>query len=100
MIKNWIREGNLEPFLRTLAFHAGYEFDAEDWSDIHRGLRDTDSEQELWYEYGFDGKHPLQMKLARDPGVAIVYVQVDADTEIEQATKIVFGIMQHYQLSE
>src|SRR5262245_42665133 len=100
MIKDWICEENLNPFLEIIAGHAGYGFGPDDWTAIRFGIQDTDEERGRWYEYEFPASQPMRLRLARDPGSSVLFVCTESDAETERTIQEVFRIAQRYRLSK
>jgi hypothetical protein len=76
MVSGWILEVNLRPFLTALGWFVGYDFDEDDWTAIHWGIKDTDVEADRWYDYEFAGDELAAIWLPCDPGSSIVHVRL------------------------
>lgn len=96
----WIIEYNLKPFVETLSGFVGYRFDDWDRDAIRFGIKDTDVEADRWYEYGPIGERPVKLRIARDPGSIVVFVQVEADKDLEEKATIAAAIMCDYWLTD
>jgi len=64
MIKAWILEENLKPFLEIMASLVDYTFNEDDWNAIQWGIRETAVEANRWYDYELGGRY---LGIARDP---------------------------------
>lgn len=91
----WIWQSNLRPFLTELALVAGYPFDDSDWIAVEYGVRGTDSEAGIWFEYPV-GR--LTAKLGKENGHVIVEVSGDVSGEESRLTWITH-IMQNWYLT-
>ena len=78
----WIWADNLRPLLVELSLLAGYRFGDSDWIAVEHGLRGTDSETGLWFEYSL-GR--VSVAVAFEPGAdEMVSVHLDGASESEQ----------------
>jgi hypothetical protein len=99
MMKDWIWEENLEAFVQVTARLAAYSsFDEDDWAAIQFGIRDTDVERDLWYEYSLPGVHSIKLKFARDIGTSVVFVCVEGDRELDGSLELVTNLCQDYRI--
>lgn len=92
----WVREDSLQSFLELISTEHGYSFDADEWGAFTVGLKQTDAERELWFEYtlGPDGTAPT-LRVALDVGTEVVRVSVAGTPELCRyaafAAKVVHG---------
>ncbi len=70
-----IIDNNLEPWLAVVASFVGAQLDADDRAAIEHGMSDTNVERKAWFEYAFSGTETLNVRLARDPGSSVVFVE-------------------------
>jgi len=98
MPSDWILEDNLKPSLETLAAFSGYNIDAWDWDAIWHGVKDTDVERGAWFEYELAAGHPVGVRVAKDVGSSMVFVDVRAGEELEAKMQAALEIMQTYHL--
>lgn len=84
----------------------GYKLYREDydWVGIQYGLRDTDVEQDRWYAYPFEGRHPVLLELAYEPGAGhMVNVRVTSPigltAELTAQLDLLISVYQDYLLT-
>ncbi len=94
----WINKDNLKPFIETLSGFVGYRLDDWDWDAIFYGVRDTNDEEDRWYEYELIGDRKFKVRLARDAESDLIFVLVEADKDLEEKAAIAAEIMQSYYL--
>lgn len=92
---DWIIDDNLEPWLAVVAGFVGAQLDADDIAAVDWGLGGTDVERDAWFEYAFAGLETLNVRLARDPGSSVLFVEARAaspdealDILVKTATEI------------
>ena len=98
MVTNWILTNNLEPFCNVLSGFCDYRFDDADWDAISFGIRETDAEQDVWFDYPLEGTKPALLSIALDPGSSVVFVKVSSDIGIEAQAKTLVEIATDYRL--
>ncbi|XXT20228.1 hypothetical protein WME94_01500 [Sorangium sp. So ce429] len=98
MIKNWIYEQNLRPWLEIVGRIIGYDFDNDDWDAVGSGVVGTDSEEDRWYEYPL-GDRPVTLRLALEKGTAVVALSLDGLTgQQQELVDLAVSIAQSYRL--
>ena len=100
MPSDWIIEDNLKPLLETLATFAGYSLDAWDWDAVQLGIKGTDVERGDWYEYELSGNRPVRIRIAKDVGSSVIFIDVNVDGELDAKVAAAMEIMQTYHLTE
>jgi len=85
----WIFDTNLEPFLNVLSWMVKYKFEYWDWEVISNGVLHTGVEADKWYDYEFSGEITVKMRIARDVGSSVVWVDVDLPDKYQATYKIV-----------
>lgn len=99
---NWIIDDNLEPWLVVVAGFVGAHFDANDRAAIEGGVDGTDVERDAWFEYAFSGTATLNVRLARDPGSSVVFVEArpaEPDDALSTRIATATGISQAWRLT-
>jgi hypothetical protein len=97
-MKDWVLEDNLRPWLEIVSGIVGYAFDDWDWDAVQAGVVDTDSEHGPWYEYPL-GARPTTIRLAREPGTAIVAVSLESIAEPQRdLIELAISISQSYRV--
>ena len=97
MAPNWIFDNNLKPFIEILAIFCGGEIDQGDLDAIYSGVRKTDYEKDVWFEYEYIGS--LKFKVAQDLGSSVIFVHVLADEGLEAKVAVAIEILQIYRLT-
>jgi hypothetical protein len=95
---DWFFRDNLSPFLRFVAGRARCELLQEEVQAIEQGVRETDQEQDRWYDYAFDGDTPVRLSFAIDPGSSVVFWRAECAVEMRDAIEAAAALMQDYQL--
>jgi hypothetical protein len=98
MTTGWIDETNLKPFLETVAQFAGYELNNWDWDAINYGVKSSDHERGRWFIYEIEGVQSVTIRLAIDPGTAVLFVEIDSEPPVESKADVAIVIMQSYRL--
>lgn len=98
LIHGWIDEQNLKPFAQCLGWFVQYQMDESDWIALEFGLRQTDSEQDRWFDYSFVGSQQLKFWLACDPNSAVILVHVEAPEVVKPKIEAAILIMQHFSI--
>jgi hypothetical protein len=75
----------------------GYDFDDQDWDAVSAGLLNTDAESSRWYEHLLGGE-ALHVRVANDPGTAVVMVEARLPIEVVDRAKLAIQIAQSYRL--
>jgi len=99
-VKGWISEDNLEAFLTVIGWLAGCDFDPPDWDAISMGMLRSDYEANSWYDYEFFGKSKACLRLAKDPGTCVVFVEITLPVELVTRVKLSIDIFAHFHLQE
>jgi Cysteine-rich CPCC len=94
----WISETNLEPFLTTVSWIVKYKFDDRDWEVMSKGVLQTDAEADKWYSYEFSGEQTAKMRIARDVGSSVIWVDVDLAEEHQRTYSIITDIFSVFLL--
>ncbi|MEH1938521.1 MAG: hypothetical protein V7L14_33420 [Nostoc sp.] len=97
MATNWIFDNNLKPFIEVLAMFCGCEIDQDDLDAIYSGVKKTDYEKDVWFEYEYTGS--LEFKVAQDVGSSVIFVDVLADEALEAKIAVAIEILQIYRLT-
>ena len=98
MCTDWILEENIKPLLETVAGFAGTKLDKWDWDAITLGLKSTHHEDDQWFDYQFKGDHSVNIRLAREPGTSVLFVEVESNPQIESQCAVALSIMGEYRL--
>ena len=94
-MRAWIREENLRPWLEIVAGALAYGFDGDDWDAFRFGITNTDVEKDTWYDYPLGA---ATVRVAMDPGSAVVAVSLDGAEHIAAEAAIATTIAQTYLL--
>jgi hypothetical protein len=97
-LKDWIFGENLRPWLEILSAVVGYDFDDTDWDAVDAGIATTDSESLRWHEVSLGGDGAPLVKLAKEPGSAVVAVMASLPTDLVERAKLAIQIAQSYRL--
>ncbi|MEV4349381.1 hypothetical protein AB0J83_33400 [Actinoplanes sp. NPDC049596] len=88
-VAGWVSEDHVVQLLRQISFYIGYRYDDLDEAALTGALDDTDDETaDGWFEYPLAGTPPLDVRLARSPGSAVVSVRVDGAFDLVLATRV------------
>ena len=98
MLANWVFAENLRPFLISLGWFVGYEFDPDDWTAIRYGIEATDQEADRWFEYEFAGLQRAVFRLACDPGTSVVHVRVEVPAALVPKVEAAIAIFQAFRI--
>lgn len=96
MIANWICEENLKPLLEVVSTFIGYSFDDSDWTAISEGIKNTNVEQDRWYDYALIADQTVKVKIAEDVDAGLIFVQLESEKDIEAKAEVAIGIFQEY----
>lgn len=99
-VQDWIFEENLRPFFRFAAEQVEYDFDDLDWDAVVQGVKPTDAEADVWFEYPLAGSRELTVAAAHDPGSAVIHVRAEGNAEVERALSSAAKLMQSYSLRD
>ncbi|MEH2417435.1 hypothetical protein [Nostoc sp.] len=97
MATNWIFDKNLKPLIEILAMFCDYKIDQDDLDTIYSGVKKTDYEKDVWFEYEYTGT--LKFKVAQDVGSSVIFVDVLADEGLEAKVAVAIEILQIYRLT-
>ncbi|MEQ9319867.1 MAG: hypothetical protein RIF41_11960 [Polyangiaceae bacterium] len=82
-------------WLALVAGFIGATFDEDDLGAIDAGIRDTNVEDDRWFDYAFGASPALDIKVALDPGSSVVFVHAalppgehDLAVRVETTTEI------------
>ena len=99
LVKTWIFEDNLRPFLQTLAWLVDYAFSEEDWMAISYEIEDPDDDEKRSTQYRFEGqKLPTKISIDRDATTSTVAVVVDIVDDLANAVKTAGSIFSTYRV--
>jgi hypothetical protein len=82
MFSGWIIDQNLKPFLETLSGFVQYDLNDSDWDAVSFGIRETDSERDVWFDYRLIGNTTIKLRLAHDVGTSVIFVNVQTGANI------------------
>ncbi|WP_445626372.1 hypothetical protein [Nostoc sp. DSM 114167] len=97
MATNWIFDKNLKPLIEILAMFCDCKIDRDDLDTIYSGVKKTDYEKDVWFEYEYTGS--LKFKVAQDVGSSVIFVDVLADEGLEAKVAVAIEILQIYRLT-
>ncbi|HVS38898.1 MAG TPA: hypothetical protein VMS17_25295 [Gemmataceae bacterium] len=100
MIRDWIFEDNLLPFLTILAAVVRYDFIRDEWSAVRFGVVETDEENGRWYDYEFAGNQRAAFRLARSVGSSVIHLELESDSDTELRMEVAVQIAQRYLLCD
>ena len=92
----WIWTSNLRSFMTELAPIGGYRFDDSDWAAIDHGVRGTDPEVGMWFDYPL-GR--LTAKVGLENGHVLVEVNGEQNEDCCRLTCIT-DLMRNWYLSD
>src|SRR5579871_2384944 len=96
-IRTWIRPGNLRPFLERAFVLMGDHLEDWDWDAIRVGVRDTDLEQDNWFEYELSDEPPAKLAFAHADHAQRMYVTVGIEARTAVKIEALARIMQCYE---
>ena len=76
----------------------GYEFDNLDWDAVASGVRETDYEEQRWFEYALSGRQSLTLGAALDSGTRVAWIRAATDGEMEIRLNVAADLMADYAL--
>lgn len=95
-INTWILQDNLYLFLERVSTLIGYGFEDLDWDANRFGVRDTDSNQDRWYEYILEGQPPVELAFAGAEDAKRLHVKVKTEDCTAVRMEALARIMQCY----
>jgi hypothetical protein len=102
MISAWIWEGNLRPFLEMVALLVKCPFDADNWTAIQYGVRDTDNDADKRYTYPLLGEPELLVEVAAEPGASTIMVYLSSEAiltaELRAQITTLINVCQNYSV--
>ena len=96
-INTWIPQDNLFRFLGRVSVLIRYAFEDWDWDAIRFGVHDTDIKQDRWYEYGLNGKPPVEFAFAGTEDAKRLHVKVETEDYVAVRIEALARIMQCYE---
>ncbi len=98
-MNNWVLDKNALPLLMVIAHLVNYELDHWDHDALEHGLEATDAEAEQWLHYPIGRAPTVDVRLARDPGTAVIHVSIDARAELRDRIALAIQIGQQFELT-
>ena len=98
MCANWILQENIKPLLGTISRFVGAELNNWDWDAITLGLKNTDHEHGQWFDYQFQARDSVKVRLALERGTELLFVELESNPRIELQCEVALSIMQDYRL--
>jgi hypothetical protein len=92
LLRDWIYEHNLRPFLEALSWLEGCAFDQLDWDAVTFGLAQAFEKDES-FEYTL-GSITLGLR-----GPFLVFFDIEVDAALERGVEVVVKLMQGYEWS-
>ena len=99
MQQDWIFEENLFLWLEIVASFCRHSFDSADREAFEFGIQNTDAEQNYWFDYEFSGSCSINLRVARDLGSSVIFVEVGCPSELESRVATAIQIAQEYRLA-
>jgi hypothetical protein len=78
-VGGWVLEENVAKFLGHLAAYLQTTWDYLDDTALIGAIELTDAEADAWFEYPINGRPPVTVRLALDPGTSVGMVHVTGD---------------------
>jgi hypothetical protein len=94
MIKNWIYEPNLRAFVELIKDLLEYDLDDDERNAIISGVRDSDAEEDRWYDYPFQGRQTATVSFGRDVNTEIVQIRVNAEQAVLDKVEVLVMVCQ------
>ena len=98
MIEDWVFEENAAPLMRVLSTLVGYEWDQWDHDALAGGLAESDGESGQWFAYPLGETPAIDVRLARDPGTAVVRFRIEAPGDLHDRIELAITIAQEFEL--
>ena len=96
-IATWILQDNLSRFLDRVSALIRFRFQEWDWDAIRFGVRDSDAEQNRWYEYELNGQPSVNLAFAHAGNGKRLCVRIETDAIIAARLDAFARIMQCHQ---
>ena len=96
MITNWIWKDNFWVVLSEIAQIASYDYDESDQTAIEFGFKDTDSEDDRWFAYEFQGNEVVRLQLADEMGTDTCMLKIETSSKVEVQIDYLFYLAQSY----
>lgn len=96
MSTNWIWKENFWPVIAEIAILINYDFDESDQIAIKFGFKDTDAEDNRWFDYEFHGDEIVRLQVSDEMGADTCMIKIEASTKVEKLIDYLFYIAQTY----
>ncbi len=96
MISNWIWEENFWPVLNEIANLIEYDFDENDQAAIGLGLKKTDNDKNIWFDYEFHGNEVVRFTISNNLGSCVCTIEIEASSKVEKLIDYLLYIAQTY----
>lgn len=101
MVEVWgsLFEDNLLAFITIVGdLFAGERVTDDDLIAIKYGIKGTDVEEELWFDYELEGSSRVTFSLAFEPGSSLIVVKLGVDELIKDRAEMVLDILRDYSV--
>lgn len=98
-LEAWIREENLRPMFEFAPQLVGYQFDDLDWDAVASGVRETNYEEQRWFEYALSGRQSLTLGAALDSGTRVAWIRAATEGEMKLRLNVAADLMVDYALT-
>lgn len=99
MITNWVWKDNIWVVLSEIAQLISYDFDDSDQIAIEFGFKDTDSEDDRWFTYEFQGTGVLKFQVADEIGTDTCILKIESPKDFEQLIEYILRLAQSYKIN-
>ena len=80
--------------LEGLAHLVDYPFSESDWIALSEGVRESNEQENRWYEYFFDCETRLDLLLAREVGTSMCTLKVSVNADLAQGLNLLVWLGQ------
>lgn len=100
MHKDWVHEQDLVPFLELLSQFCGYELSQADEDAIFHGIKETEYEDNKWFDYSFAGNVQAVFRLSKDVGTTVIFFEINASPEVETKMGVALYVLNHLRTKQ
>ncbi len=93
--QGWILGRNLAPFLSVLGSVSECRVDEDDMLAFEVGVKGTDDERGIWFDYELAGERPVKVSVARCVGGDELMVRI-TNAEISASVDVLLLVAQSY----
>jgi hypothetical protein len=101
VIRGWVYEWNLRPFLEALAGEVRYELEDDDWTGIKFALFARGPQEDAVatrLDCGLPGSPEIALQLLREHATSVVEFELASTPDIESRADAIANVMARYRV--